>query len=97
MSDEAEEAARRLLEIEKGIRPTPEPGTAMNCAFVVARAYLSLRAATVEECLAAVKASAWKHVGDDSYSRGLDRGAVHQLLECVKAIRSLSPAGKGET
>ena len=30
--------------------------------------------------------SAWKHEGDDAYSQGLDRGAVQQVHESIKAL-----------
>ncbi len=36
--------------------------------------------------------AAWRHEGNDVYSRGMDAGARHQVAECVKAIAALSPA-----
>jgi hypothetical protein len=52
-----------------------------------------VRAETIEECALAAGQAAWKHEGDDAYSRGKDDGAVHQVQECVKAIRALDKEG----
>lgn len=30
--------------------------------------------------------NAWKHAGDDDYSRGMDAGAIHQVKACCDAI-----------
>ena len=32
--------------------------------------------------------NAWKHCGEDGYSRGLDKGAYSQLLAIVDALRA---------
>lgn len=46
----------------------------------------------IEEAAKAAGSSAWKHEGDDAYSRGMDRGAVQQVRACVEAIRALLPS-----
>lgn len=38
----------------------------------------------------AVGLSAWKHEGDDAYSRGMDAGAIHQVKQCLAAIDALA-------
>jgi hypothetical protein len=34
--------------------------------------------------------AAWKHVGEDAYSKGMDAGAVHQVAACFDAILALA-------
>lgn len=51
--------------------------------------YLAGWRAGVEAAAQAAGFSAWKHEGNDAYSRGLDAGAIHQVHECVRAIRAL--------
>jgi hypothetical protein len=48
-----------------------------------------IEAETVERCLQAVRNAGWTHLGDDAYSQGMDHGAAHQLLECVKALKAI--------
>jgi hypothetical protein len=44
----------------------------------------------IEDAKRAAGFAAWRHEGDDAYSRGMDAGARHQVTECVKAIAALS-------
>lgn len=70
---------------------------ALDMARREARAMLSSAPASpvrerekiIEECAIAAGLAAWKHVGDDAYSQGMDRGAIHQVEKCVEAIRAL--------
>jgi hypothetical protein len=56
------------------------------------RAASTERAAVVEEAMLAAKLSAWKHVGDDPYSQGMDAGARHQIGVTLECLRALAPA-----
>lgn len=47
------------------------------------------RERVLEEAAQAAGLAAWKHVGDDGYSQGMDAGARHQVKACVEAIRAL--------
>lgn len=59
-----------------------------------AAAYRAGAEAMREECAKAAGFAAWKHEGDDAYSRGMDAGAVQQVRACVDSIRALPlPAG----
>ncbi len=51
--------------------------------------YADARNAVLEEAIDACASAAWKHVGDDAYSQGMDAGACHQVDECIKAIEAL--------
>lgn len=46
----------------------------------------------LERAAEAAGFAAWKHEGDDDFSRGMDKGAREQVQACVAAIRAL----KGE-
>jgi hypothetical protein len=50
---------------------------------------------TIRVCAETAGLSAWTHLGEDAYSRGLDKGARDQVMECAKAIRALAEP-KGE-
>lgn len=47
--------------------------------------------AALREAADACAGAAWKHEGDDAYSRGLDKGALEQVKSSVAAIRALIP------
>lgn len=64
--------------------------TQLQADITAARADLAkVEERTIERCVQALGESAWKHEGDDAYSQGMDKGALHQLNECLEAIRSL--------
>lgn len=76
----------------------PIPGM---CAAVAAyaAAYRAGAEAMRDAAAEAAGFAAWKHEGDDAYSRGMDAGATHQVRACVDAIRALplpaAPPGEG--
>lgn len=47
------------------------------------------RTEAIDECIAAVRRSAWKHAGEDAHSQGMDAGARHQVAESIKALEAL--------
>ena len=52
----------------------------------------ALIAAAYEAAATACANETWRHIGDDAYSRGMDRGACEQASACAAAIRALTPA-----
>jgi hypothetical protein len=46
--------------------------------------------AALEEAADACTDNTWRHLGDDAYSRGLDRGALEQASACAASVRSLA-------
>lgn len=72
---------------------TSEAATRIRKALDEARAALaSARAAALEEAATAATRAAWKHEGDDDYSRGMDMGAREQVEACAAAVRALKEA-----
>ncbi len=53
---------------------------------------LAMIAAAYEDAADICADETWHHIGDDAYSRGLDRGAAEQASTCAAAIRSLTPS-----
>lgn len=49
-------------------------------------------ALVVERAATAVSLNAWRHEGEDAYSKGMDAGARHQAQVIYNAIRALAPA-----
>jgi hypothetical protein len=87
------EAARELTDGYLGNRDLLQYRFAVALLSLASRVE-KIEAETVERCLQAVRNAGWTHLGDDAYSQGMDHGAAHQLLECVKAlnaIRALQP------
>lgn len=52
---------------------------------------LAAIAAAYEDAADTCADETWHHVGDDAYSRGLDRGAAEQASTCAAAIRARTP------
>ena len=42
-----------------------------------------------ERAATACAENTWRHIGDDAYSRGLDRGALEQASACAAHIRAI--------
>lgn len=55
------------------------------------------RVAGLREAAEIAGLNAWKHAGEDEYSRGMDAGAVHQVKACCDAIRALADKIEGDT
>lgn len=53
---------------------------------------LATIAAAYEDAADTCANETWHHVGEDAYSRGLDRGAAEQASTCAAAIRASTPA-----
>ena len=51
----------------------------------------AIRLAVIMECLTAVQSSAWEHGDDDSFSRGMDAGAIRQSKTDFAAIFARIP------
>ena len=49
-------------------------------------------ALVVERAATEVSLNAWRHEGEDAYSKGMDAGARHQAQVIYNAIRALAPA-----
>lgn len=94
--DAAIEAAARALCAQRGriadaMRETTD-GLRPEWEWHVSEARAALanaRAEALEEAATAATRAAWKHEGDDDYSRGMDRGAREQVEACAAAIRAL--------
>ena len=54
------------------------------------------RVAGLREAAEIAGLNAWKHAGEDDYSRGMDAGAAHQVKVCCDAIRALADKIEGE-
>lgn len=53
-----------------------------------------VRERTIAECLEALSLAAWRHEGDDSYSKTLDKGARDQSradYDAISALRASPP------
>ena len=79
---EAQDVAAIIAERDAAIRERDEARAALASA----------RAEALEEAATAATRAAWKHEGDDDYSRGMDRGAREQVEACAAAIRALKEA-----
>lgn len=55
------------------------------------------RVAGLREAAEIAGLNAWKHAGEDEYSRGMDAVAVHQVKACCDAIRALADKIEGDT
>lgn len=53
------------------------------------------RVAGLREAADIAGLNAWKHAGEDDYSRGMDAGAYHQVRACCDAIRALADKIEG--
>jgi hypothetical protein len=79
----------------EGVEPIgcPLPG-ACGAVRAHAAAFRAGAAEMREKMAEAAGFAAWKHEGDDAYSRGMDAGAAQQVRACIDAIRALPlPAG----
>lgn len=55
------------------------------------------RVAGLREAADIAGLNAWKHAGEDDYSRGMDAGAIHQVKACCDAIRAHADKIEGDT
>lgn len=55
------------------------------------------RVAGLREAAEIAGLNAWKHAGEDDYSRGMDAGAAHQVRACCDAIRAHADKIEGDT
>lgn len=101
--NEAIEAARRIVDWDDNGRLADDEWLVERnetAIIAICRALLSsprveeVRREAIKDAIQAVGESAWKHLGGDAYSRGMDLGATQQLNASLKALRSLSPTDK---
>ena len=70
--------------------------TARVAILAYQKATADARDEVIEMCRETVARAAWKHVGDDAYSQGMDAGALHQINVCLEALDALKSLPPGE-